>query len=179
MTKSLVRKHRAPKGALRLPIVASQRQGACVVRKHRAPKGALRPLEAGARHPPVTTSQKAPSAKRCIKTDWRCDPTFMKFSVRKHRAPKGALRRPQRRLRQELNHHVRKHRAPKGALRHREGTAHTQRRTPVRKHRAPKGALRRVLHAADRALDRRKVRKHRAPKGALRPPEETGPRTPS
>ena len=36
--------------------------------------------------------QKAPSAKRCIKT-WNCLPVAVHSpSVRKHRAPKGALR---------------------------------------------------------------------------------------
>ena len=88
-----VRKHRAPKGALRLVVgrdleglvVAGQkapsakrciktgggrgRASACgVVRKHRAPKGALRPVPSVERRQRVEERQKAPSAKRCSKT---------------------------------------------------------------------------------------------------------------
>ena len=37
--------------------------------------------------------QKAPRAKRCIKTPHSVQSMNMMFSVRKHRAPKGALRR--------------------------------------------------------------------------------------
>ena len=40
---SLVRKHRAPKGALRLAMVLHVVVEAVKVREHRAPKGALRP----------------------------------------------------------------------------------------------------------------------------------------
>ena len=40
-----------------------------VVRKHRAPKGALRQPEQGKQDSDDHTSQKAPSTKRCIKTD--------------------------------------------------------------------------------------------------------------
>ena len=64
-----VRKHRAPKGALRptggpFPRVHAGRY----VRKHRAPKGALRRLRMTPGCPVVESSQKAPSAKRCINT---------------------------------------------------------------------------------------------------------------
>ena len=65
----MVRKHRAPKGALRPAIANSPtHSGLFLVRKHRAPKGALRHVKK----------------------------TYMGFpllGVRKHRAPKGALRR--------------------------------------------------------------------------------------
>ena len=61
---------------------------------HRAPKGALRPREAQVLTGRPAAGQKAPSAKRCIKTvvtnmsdRVRCN------DVREHRAPKGALRR--------------------------------------------------------------------------------------
>ena len=57
-----VRKHRAPKGALRLAIRQSFQYTFLVVRKHRAPKGALRPCN---------------SRKDCSRK-----------GVRKHRAPK-------------------------------------------------------------------------------------------
>ena len=62
------------------------------VRKHRAPKGALR-LQHHAALRRDEFRQKAPSAKRCIKT---CDERLFDVAgnlVRKHRAPKGALRR--------------------------------------------------------------------------------------
>ena len=90
---AMVRKHRAPNGALRLDGGEEHVSWDAEVRKHRAPKGALR-------HPStylpglILSGQKALSAKRCIKT---CrllsklpEPTD---EVRKHRAPKGALRR--------------------------------------------------------------------------------------
>ena len=111
-----VRKHRAPKGALRpasRPIGVTPRLGqkapsakrciktcwrlrcsACrsTVRKHRAPKGALRPLTAASLTSLQNSGQKAPSAKRCIKTPREKDPSAYLIPVRKHRAPKGALR---------------------------------------------------------------------------------------
>ena len=140
------------------------------------------------------SSQKAPSAKRCIKTARHpqscpstahvrkhrepngalrqveyADPRTRVSWVRKHRAPKGALRRAQRRLRRGGGFRARKHRAPKGALR--PDFIHVLRERPVqrvRKHRAPKGALRRanLVGCHHQVGD---VRKHRAPKGALRP----------
>ena len=112
----LVRKHRAPKGALRLAGGDHDAAFGCCVRKHRAPKGALRLV---------------PCAHCC----------FLLGGVRKHRAPKGALR-----LNDDssavMAPLVRKHRAPKGALRPRTPPAPTPRPQAVRKHRAPKGALR-------------------------------------
>ena len=88
-----VRKHRAPNGALRLNTPTPARRHAAPVRKHRAPNGALRRVRftAGCLHQfgvrkhrapngalrrmavPSGRSlsfpcQKAPSAKRCIKT---------------------------------------------------------------------------------------------------------------
>ena len=42
----------------------------------------------------VKLGQKAPSAKRCIKTrNYKFAPALPSGRVRKHRAPKGALRR--------------------------------------------------------------------------------------
>ena len=62
------------------------------VRKHRAPKGALRRIRVKLRVINDGLGQKAPSAKRCIKTDRAHNPEDVKDCVRKHRAPKGALR---------------------------------------------------------------------------------------
>ena len=67
---------------------------------------------------PDILCQKAPSAKRCIKTlVHKLETTLPTACVRKHRAPKGALRL--RRTDHGYQDHcpVRKHRAPKGALR--------------------------------------------------------------
>ena len=86
-----VRKHRAPKGALRQLELGQGHGRDAGVRKHRAPKGALR-----------------------LKGHLRVVLAF--FHVRKHRAPKGALRRAAGRC-EAMLHDVRKHRAPKGALR--------------------------------------------------------------
>ena len=111
-----VRKHRAPKGALRPSEAKAPTAAPIKVRKHRAPKGALRQdilrivrdnLE----------GQKAPSAKRCIKTGRLPRRGVCVSPVRKHRTPKGALRQSTR-IRLILSDSlVRKHRAPKGALR--------------------------------------------------------------
>ena len=87
------RKHRAPKGALRHDGQRTDQATDRDVRKHRAPKGALRlpEREVSAYRAPI--GQKAPSAKRCIKThSVRTHVTMRESSVRKHRAPKGALR---------------------------------------------------------------------------------------
>ena len=67
-TRRAVRKHRAPNGALRRGAGDTGRVGFYVVRKHRAPKGALRQRVAASLQGPGSTCQKAPSAKRCIKT---------------------------------------------------------------------------------------------------------------
>ena len=61
-------------------------------------------------------SQKAPSAKRCIKTFRGLLVQNRRVQVRKHRAPNGALRLAQGRLAGDFVP-VRKHRAPNGALR--------------------------------------------------------------
>ena len=61
------------------------------VRKHRAPKGALRRDFVPLGKTP-SFGQKAPSAKRCIKTFHNPGSSYKVRSVRKHRAPKGALR---------------------------------------------------------------------------------------
>ena len=64
-----LRKHRAPKGALRpcQPQKSSCRSSG-TVRKHRAPKGALRLLLMRGHDDQALPGQKAPSAKRYIKT---------------------------------------------------------------------------------------------------------------
>ena len=91
-TRRTVRKHRAPKGALRHSAGVRVHSVAALVRKHRAPKGALRPVHiCNIRHS-LCASQKAPSAKRCIKTPSHVQADTHVPFVRKHRAPKGALR---------------------------------------------------------------------------------------
>ena len=63
-----VRKHRAPKGALRLRPHIEPEPVHVRVRKHRAPKGALRLIDGHFFEVHWFACQKAPSAKRCIKT---------------------------------------------------------------------------------------------------------------
>ena len=63
-----VRKHRAPKCALRRGRHLLEVFPGELVRKHRAPKGALRPQETVHAPTSAPSGQKAPSAKRCIKT---------------------------------------------------------------------------------------------------------------
>ena len=65
----VVRKHRAPKGALRRCANDDGAALGLLVRKHRAPKGALRQSKKDTGAPQPVHSQKAPSAKRCIKTE--------------------------------------------------------------------------------------------------------------
>ena len=163
------------------------------VRKHRAPKGALRHAELRIQTNGRLGSQKAPSAKRCIKTPRLRSARWPLSSVRKHRAPKGALRPwALEAFAEGRDIYVRKHRAPKGALRltsftgtqyqpslsQKAPSAKRCIKTPdrpilqgqtwfVRKHRAPKGALRPVFLLVG-GEELRHVRKHRAPKGALR-----------
>ena len=68
LTRAIVRKRRAPKGALRRFLGVNPMMRPRQVRKHRAPKGALRQPQPANLDGPNASSQKAPSAKRCIKT---------------------------------------------------------------------------------------------------------------
>ena len=112
----VVRKHRAPNGALRHSPRADL-LAVHAVRKHRAPKGALRYLGYVTVRVNVRFGQKAPSTKRCIKTREGRALHGLSRQVRKHRAPNGALR-------QAIGHlktlakadRARKPRAPNGAL---------------------------------------------------------------
>ena len=124
-----------------------------LVRKYRAPKGALRPERRVVLIDP-TERQKASSAKRCIKTHL-CSAQIGLFRVKKHRAPKGALRRFIGTRRSSKEDRVRKHRAPTGALILVASAANDISLEEVRKHRAPKGALRLVTnrHGIVRASD--------------------------
>ena len=111
--------------------------------------------------------QKAPSAKRCIKTRFRGLLLRSSCRVRKHRAPNGALRHwfcthdPAGRM------YCQKAPSAKRCIKTQERRGSPQGSCgSVRKHRAPKGALRpRSSHSPQLSFF---VRKHRAPKGALR-----------
>ena len=89
------------------------------VRKHRAPNNALRlPTQSTPLVSCHSTSQKAPSAKRCIKTP-QC-PFVRQVRILRQKAPsaKRCIKtRSQSPGRQATPPSVRKHRAPKGALR--------------------------------------------------------------
>mgnify|MGYP001745291399 FL=1 len=61
--------------------------------------------------------QKAPSAKRCIKTAVVPRQSARRCAVRKRRVPKGALRPDLEECVSVTLLNVRKHRAPNGALR--------------------------------------------------------------
>ena len=141
---------------------------------------------------PPFSSQKAPSAKRCIKTKvWTPSGNVtVAVCVRKHRAPKGALRPRPRRGHGHCPRRVRKHRAPESFAcnsfssnfnerripRHLNGAASSLEGVEAELHAtfssnpprsAPKGALRLLLKISV-ALTQMLVRKHQAPKGALR-----------
>ena len=93
LTRTHVRKHRAPNGALRLVVrIRVTHRSIFTVRKHRAPNGAFRHGQSG------------------------CTAHVILPRVRKHRAPKGTLRRHCVCL-SCVRCLVRKHRSPKDALR--------------------------------------------------------------
>ena len=121
--------------------------------------------------------QKAPSAKRCIKTAGSSVRRSTRRRVRKHRAPKGALRPDLPVPVDPLKSSVRKHRAPKGALRPRRAPARRRPCHPVRKHRAPKGALRLSTLLKTRA---RRSASQKAPsaKRCIKTPEPSQPTGP-
>ena len=109
-----VRKHRAPKGALRRHRLSGNNQRHHV-RKHRAPKGALRRVSVS-ESTFSSFCQKAPSAKRCIKTAGLDQSRQRWDSVQKAPSAKRCIKTglcPQCRV---CCWWVRKHRAPKGAL---------------------------------------------------------------
>ena len=120
MFLSLVRKHPAPKGALRHSKHKRDHRSVSFVRKHPAPKGALRHWSSRS---PLSGDggQKAPSTKRCIKTHGGVPFGCADGGVRKHPAPEGALR-PICRYRRHPKIAVRKHPAPQGALRPKRAT---------------------------------------------------------
>ena len=113
------------------------------VRKHRAPKGALRPFQIFLVQTLVNEGQKAPSAKRCIKTGRiQVKPFPSRRLVRKHRAPKGALRRRTRSPRGYQRPCCQKAPSAKRCIKTRAAGTLRAHGAVVRKHRAPKGALR-------------------------------------
>ena len=118
-----------------------QRRSGREVRKHRAPKGALRHQRPDGERPKMRC-QIAPSTKRCIKTRFRDILVLSRFRCQKAPSAKRCIKTrgqiPQRRSGRE----VRKHRAPKGALRRLATSLRRCGRLSVRKHRAPLGALR-------------------------------------
>ena len=87
------------------------------VRKHRAPNGALRQLVSGLLAVGVKESQKAPSAKRRIKTPRCPEPKSGVLPCQKAPNAKRCIKtwRPWS-ARDRCRRPVRKHQAPKGAL---------------------------------------------------------------
>ena len=162
-----VRKHRAPKGALRLRVQATQVK-IVIVRKHRAPKGALRLVLLLQRFNGRRVGQKAPSAKRCIKTGKDCfSEDSVCADVRKHRAPKGALRPLAIVFVVTVAYSSQKAPSAKRCIKTALGITTC---TPAPCQKAP-SAKRCIKTDRCRRVQREAcgVRKHRAPKGALRP----------
>ena len=125
------------------------------VRKHRAPKGALRPPRRAIR-PGRPPSQKAPSAKRCIKTEGGLRLRRVRDDIRKHRAPKGALRRQRTRPFSSVFLKGQKAPSAKRCIKtkyHPDAARSSCSR--VRKHQAPKGALRRSVGTVGGGCDDR------------------------
>ena len=162
----VVRKHRAPKGTLRLNKTGKPEPVFTSVRKHRAPKGALRRKRKepeGHRQ----TGQKAPSAKRCIKTVEFGLVLVEPIRVRKHRAPKGALRLASSTRSKSPSCPGQRAPSAKRCIKTRRRLQPPNQVRGVRKRRAPKGALRPVVSLACVGVVDHRARKHRAPKGAL------------
>ena len=162
-----VRKHRAPKGALRLRISFSSLLASPFVRKHRAPKGALRPMMFSCVGRILFPGQKAPSAKRCIKTEIPRCIASLRIRVRKHRAPKGALRRHAVHCCTVLDV---SQKAPSAKRCIKTGCSTSSARGscgPRQKAPSAKRCIKTGNRLPDDKTDRL-VRKHRAPKGALR-----------
>ena len=115
------------------------------VRKHRAPKGALRRRKHALDSVAAAYCQKAPSAKRCIKTKNHSSSGYVVHYVRKHRAPKGALRR--RSVVSITFSIMMGQKAPsaKRCIKTTTTCRECNSVEQVRKHRAPKGALRREV----------------------------------
>ena len=88
-----VRKHRAPKGALRQSSHPADVRTPLQCQKAPSAKRCIKTLQTQRRNLLRGTGQKAPSTKRCIKTPrMSVPPSICPIQVRKHRAPKGALR---------------------------------------------------------------------------------------
>ena len=107
-----------------------------LVRKHRAPNGALRRANKARVVAPAWPCQKAPSAKRCIKTEPRY---HYQENAPGQKAPsaKRCIKTPPLTASKASISSVRKHRAPKGALRPGRGGDCSRQASFVRKHRAP------------------------------------------
>ena len=87
-----VRKHRAPNGALRRECIPDCHRFAFSSQKAPSAKRCIKTLQCDALQSCTILGQKAPSAKRCIKTSSQRLPGNHHRLVRKHRAPNGALR---------------------------------------------------------------------------------------
>ena len=160
-----VRKHRAPKGALRLAVSANAVRTPITCQKAPSAKRCIKTLCTASASSPLLVSQKAPSAKRCIKTSEaltsnnttilgqkapsakRCIKTWysvllvrVSFS-QKAPSAKRCIKTTDHLVSQAANLRVRKHRAPNGALKLLSMTTKRHVLFQVRKHRAPNGAL--------------------------------------
>ena len=135
------------------------------VRKHPAPEGALRQFQVFFL-PNSSPSQKAPSTRRCIKTQLTRAETPIQLLVRKHPAPEGALRH-NRLPAEATSSDDRKAPSTRRCIKTRRHRWRPSRCRPVRK--AP--STRRCIKTHDERclrLGHSAVRKYPAPEGALR-----------
>ena len=187
-----VRKHRAPKGALRPSALQGDWSGVWAGQKAPSAKRCIKTCCCSRYFLFLFPRQKAPSAKRCIKT--HASPVSSDFGFQRQKAPsaKRCIKTGAAAATVVAVLRVRKHRAPKGALRH---VSRPPSPTRARRQKAPsakrciKTQARRFpdrlprpcqkAPSAKRCIKTRKkrnalaiiptrVRKHRAPKGALR-----------
>ena len=86
-------KHRTPKGALRLRLRDILSEVRFLIgQKAPSAKRCIKTTRTSRQTGQLSSGQKAPSAKRCTKTELRGSPCAHATRVRKHRAPNGALR---------------------------------------------------------------------------------------
>ena len=112
----MVRKHRAPKGALRRAALTAVPVAAGASQKAPSAKRCIKTRHSLRRKRNTIACQKAPSAKRCIKTLW---PRARTATLPCQKAPsaKRCIKTRRKRRGRICRCFVRKHRAPKGALR--------------------------------------------------------------
>ena len=135
----------------------------------------------------MAPGQKAPSAKRCIKTGRFSWSRFRARGCQEAPSAKRCIKTVKEGLAAVFGLGVRQHRAPKGALRHLHARLDVAPVRLVRKHRAPKGALRPVSHDHQETVlgewsesaERQKVHQDMTGRGIMRKSRIGGQKAPS